>query len=291
MKLFGNYTALITPFKNQRQVDFETFEILLKRQVSQGSSGVVLFGSTGEGHLLSKQEKTKLFKIAKQNAPENFAVIVAILQYSTADCKKEIRYFSRLGADAFLISVPPYIKPTQTGIYKHFTELANHSEKPIILYNIPSRTGVNIEFETIKKLSQNQNIIGIKEASSCFSDIVKESALISNNFQMLAGNDNFILPMLAVGASGVVSVAGNIIPRTMQTIFEMFKFDPDFCKNLYEKFKPLIDVLSVQTNPIPIKYAMSLLLSKQMPCRKPLCEPDKQQKDLIKDIFNKLIKK
>lgn len=286
MNLFGNYTALITPFVNQRQIDYDTLEKLITFQVKEESDGIVLFGSTGEGHLLSEREKIKVLQLARKVVPADFTLIVSILGYTTSQCKREINKFANLGADAFLISIPPYIKPTQTGILNHFTELANFTKKPIILYNIPSRTGQMIEFDTLQKLSKHPQIIAVKEASTCFSDIVRESTLLSDNFKILAGNDNFILPMLSIGASGVVSVAGNFIPKTMHTICEMFSFDPALCKRLYHNIERTINAMSVETNPIPVKYYSSLMFGFNPIYRKPLCQPAPRHKNYLKQIFN-----
>lgn len=289
MKLFGNYTALVTPFLSQSKVDYASFEKLLDKQIYENTDGVVLFGSTGEGHTLTLSERKQIMKIAREKVPKNIQLIVSILGYSTASCKKEISLFASLGADAFLIAVPPYIKPTQNGIKKHFTALANFSPAPIILYNIKSRTASTIEFETMKTLSAHPNIIGVKEASTCFSDIVKESELISDSFQILCGNDNFILPMLSVGACGVVSVLGNAMPAFVHSLFEMYPFDPTLVKNLYQKYEPLINALQVETNPIPIKYYLSLFSLIKPIYRMPLCQPSLKHKKLIKEIFNKII--
>lgn len=289
MELFGNFTALVTPMKNQRNIDFVALEELLEIQKREQTDGIVLFGSTGEGHTLSTNEKIKIFKFCKEKIQHNFPIIVSILSFSTSECKKEISRFSKLGADAFLISPPPYVKPTQIGLFKHFKAIADFSKLPIILYNIQSRAGVSIEFETMKKLSHHKNIIGVKEASTCFSEIVKKSELISDNFKILCGNDNFILPMLSVGVSGVVSVLGNAFPKTIHTFFEMFKFDPNFTFSLFEKFSPIIDVLSIETNPIPIKFLLSLFTSTKPVLRLPLTEPTNEHKQKIFTVFNKVM--
>lgn len=289
MKLFGNYTALVTPFLSQRKIDFPALEKLLNLQIREKTDGIVLFGSTGEGHTLSLSERKQILKFARERIPKNIQLIVSVLGYSTASCKKEISLFASLGADAFLISVPPYIKPTQVGILKHFTALANHSPVPIILYNIKPRTASTIEFETMKKLSCHPNIIGVKEASSCFSEIVKEGELISPSFQILCGNDNFILPMLSVGACGVVSVLGNAMPNFVHTLFEMYPFDPVLVNKLYRTYAPLINALQTETNPIPIKYYLSCLSLIKPIYRAPLCQPNAKHKKMIREILNKII--
>lgn len=289
MELFGNFTALVTPMKNQRQIDFDALNELIEIQKKEQTDGIVLFGSTGEGHTLSSKEKIKILNFCKEKIQHAFPIIVSILSFSTTECKKEISQFSKLGADAFLISPPPYIKPSQNGLLKHFKMLADFSPVPIILYNIQSRTGVSIEFETMKKLSTHKNIIAVKEASTCFSDIVKESELISDNFKILCGNDNFILPMLSVGACGVVSVLGNAFPKTVHTFFEMFKFDPDFVFSLFEKFSPLIDVLSIETNPISIKFLLSLFTRVKPILRMPLTPLASEHRQRILTIFNNVM--
>lgn len=291
MRLFGNYTALVTPFLNQNKVDFDALENLLKIQVSEQTDGIVLFGSTGEGHTLTTKEKIKILNFVKQRIPSSISLIVSILSYSTKECKKEIKTFSKYCPNGFLISVPPYIKPTQQGILKHFLALANFSKIPIILYNIPSRTSAQIEFETLKELSFHPNIIGVKEASTCFSDIVKESTLISSSFQILCGNDNFILPMLSVGTCGVVSVVGNIMPNFVHTLFDMYKFDPKLVENLYKRHEKLINILSIETNPIPVKFYLSLFTKVKPIYRLPLCAPSLKHQKQIKEIFNNIIQK
>jgi len=279
--LYGNYTALVTPFLDDGNVDFASLEKLLKYQVQNNTDGLVLFGSTGEGHLLSMHEKDKILALAKKVTREKIPLIVSILSYTTIDCAQEIQHFSELFADAFLIAPPPYIRPTTKGMIDHFETLANISVKPIILYNIPTRAGVEMSFECIKALSQHENIIGIKEASPSFDLITKECAIINDNFKMLCGNDNFMLPMMSLGASGAVSVIGNIYPDFVHNLFEIFKLDSEEALKIYKRYSHLIGTLTLETNPIPIIEALFDLKLVKPNLRAPLSRLDEEKREKI----------
>lgn len=289
MKLSGNFTALITPFTKNGKIDFISLEKLLFIQMSYKTDGIVLFGSTGEGHTLTDCEKDNIFKFVKNHIHRSIPIIVSILSYTTEDCLKEISKFENFGADGFLISVPPYIKPTQKGIINHFKTISNFAKKPIILYNIKSRTGVNIDFNTIKELSLCENIVGIKEASTSLFDIIQTCSLISDKFKVLAGNDDFILPMASLGASGAVSVIGNFMPNFVHDIFSNFKTSPERAKHLFYEYQPLIKCLSLETNPIPIKYLLSRTKTIKAYYRKPLCLPCIKSRREINKIIDKII--
>ena len=287
MKIYGNITALITPFANNGKVDYEALKRLIMYQLKHNSDGIVLFGSTGEGHLLSESEKIKILKIAKKLISNKIPIIVSILSTTTYDCALEISKREKQGADAFLIAPPGYIKPSQESLYNHFYNLSKSTKLPIILYNIPSRVGVNIEFETLKRLSKLKNIIGIKDADTNFERILHKFTLQNKNFAFFAGNDNFILPMLALGAKGAISVIGNIYPETIHDIFEVFEYDPSLAKNLYLRIEKIISAMGQEVNPLPIKYLMSKIFKTENVLRNPLSPLSDVKGQKLDKVLNK----
>lgn len=285
MRPFGNYTALVTPFKKSGTVDMESLKRLIEFQVESQTDGIVLFGSTGEGHTLTSKEKSEILLLAKSLIPDKIKIIVSILSYSTKDCLKEIKQRTAEGADAFLIAPPPYIKPSSGDLIKHFTLLADQSQKPIILYNIPSRTGASISYDALKVLSLHKNIIGIKEASLDFDEIVKKATLVGNNFSLLCGNDNMLLPFLSLGAKGAVSVIGNISPGFIHTLFELYEYDPSLARKMFLTKSDLINLWSLKINPVVVKHILAKYGKISEIYRKPLLPLSKKEKKVVDDVL------
>ncbi|MBP7796589.1 MAG: 4-hydroxy-tetrahydrodipicolinate synthase, partial [Elusimicrobiales bacterium] len=212
MKIEGCYTAVVTPFKNNK-IDFKSYENLLKIQLESGISGVVPCGSTGEGSILSPDEYTDMIKFTVNFFKGKKQVICGFGTNSTEKSLKTLMEINDLGADAILAIVPYYNKPTQNGMIEHFSRIAENTGMEIILYNIPSRTGVNMIPQTVKTLSEkHKNIVAVKEASGNLDQVSEIINICSKDFTVLSGDDSLTLPMMSVGARGVISVASNIIP-------------------------------------------------------------------------------
>ena len=290
MTISGNYTALVTPFKRNGNVDYETLKNLIDFQLDNGTDGLVILGATGEAHLLDSYEKRKIMQTAVNQVNGKVPIIAGITATKTEDAILEARSRFIDGADAVLVCTPSYIKPTQTGLYKYFLSIAENSYVPIIIYNNPSRTGVNLEPKTIQKLSLHPNIIGLKEANSNFSHIVKVSSFISKDFTLICGNDEFLLPLLSLGATASISVVGNIMPDLVHDVIETYTISPTDALEIYNHFQPILESLSSSTKPVTIKYMMQQLGMIKANFRAPLCKPDSAVKRKIRQSIEKMLK-
>ncbi|CAL7959294.1 4-hydroxy-tetrahydrodipicolinate synthase [Gammaproteobacteria bacterium] len=256
-QLKGCGTALVTPFDKQGAIDCRVFKSLVKRQLDAGIDFLVPLGTTGEAACLSDDEKMKLVKITVEEVAGKIPVIVGAGSNSTKSVIENIKLFEPLGVDGFLIVTPYYNKPTQTGLYNHFKTIAATTVKPIILYNVPSRTAVNLSAETCLQLAEIKNIVAIKEASSNYAQISKIIKNAPPHFVVFSGNDNETLALMATGAKGVISVVANIAPQAMCDFTKLLLLN-DFvagCK-LHHKLSDLFANCFIETNPIPVKAGM-----------------------------------
>ena len=255
----GVATALITPM-NEKGVDYDAFGKLIDWQCEQGINALVIAGTTGEGSTLDDAEHKAVVKFAVERIAGRCVVIAATGSNDTRYAVQLTKYCCDVGADAMLCVTPYYNKTTQGGLVKMYETIANASTKPIILYNVPSRTGINIEPETYEKLSYHPMIQGIKEANSNISKIVHTAQLIGNRMDIYSGNDDQIVPILAMGGLGVISVLSNPAPKqTMEICEKFFAGDIKGAAELQCRYLPLINALFCETNPIPVKAAMSAM--------------------------------
>lgn len=262
-QLSGCGTALATPFTKTGAVDYQTFNKLVKRQIKNGVNFLVPLGSTGEASCLTNEEKTKLLEITVTEANGKLPVIAGIGSNCTQGVIDNIKMFTKTGVDGWLIVTPYYNKPTQTGLYTHYKIIADNTDKAIVLYNIPGRTGVNMSAVTCLKIAEIKNIIGIKEASSNYAQI---SEIIRNapcHFVVLSGNDNETLPLMATGAKGVICTVSNIVPKEMSNLTKiLLKNDFVTGRKIHHQLTDLFINCFIETNPIPLKagmYKMGLL--------------------------------
>lgn len=262
----GSIVAIVTPFKNGK-FDEKKFRELIDFQIKNGTSGIVPCGTTGESATLSFDEHERVIEIAIEQAKKRVPVIAGTGSNSTDEAVALTKYAASAGADASLQVSPYYNRPTQKGLYDHFKAIADSVRIPIILYNIASRTGVNIEPETIAKLALScKNIVAVKEASGNLDQMSRIKALCPANFQLISGDDSLTLPVLAIGGTGVISVAANIVPAATADLVNTFlEGDIKEAQRIHYKLLPLIKALFIETNPIPVKAAMGLL---------GMCEPD-----------------
>ncbi|SCY02204.1 4-hydroxy-tetrahydrodipicolinate synthase [Alkaliphilus peptidifermentans] len=252
----GSGVAIVTPFKGA-QIDIEAYKKLIAFHLENKTQALIVLGTTGEASTISHNERELLIKTAIEKAGGKIPVIVGTGSNSTEATINYTKEAEQLGADGVLVVTPYYNKATQKGLIAHYTEIAKSTKLPVILYNVPSRTGVNILPETVAELAKVENIIAIKEASGNISQILEVKRLTPNTFKIYSGNDDQVIPIYSCGGHGVISVSANIIPGEMQEMCRAFmEGRVDDALNLQLKYKKLIDCLFIEVNPIPVKAAL-----------------------------------
>lgn len=277
----GAATAIITPFKNGK-VDYEAFGRLIEWQISSGISAIVAAGTTGEGSTLTDSEHREVIKFCVEKAAGRVPIIAGTGSNDTAYAIDLTKFACDAGADAMLLVTPYYNKATQKGLIESFTAVADISSKPVILYNVPSRTGCNIAPATAKILSQHENIAGVKEASGNISQVAEIAQLCGDDLDIYSGNDDQILPVLSLGGKGVISVLSNLMPAETEKICRDFfegRFDEALKAQL--KYLPLINALFSEVNPIPAKAAMAAMGYGENELRLPLTEIEPEHKEKL----------
>ena len=281
----GACTALVTPFLDGK-VNYPMMEQLLRRQMDAGISAVVISGTTGESPTLSDTEKITLFHRCKDYVGDGCTIIAGTGTNSTEHAIKLSIAAEEAGVDALLLVTPYYNKATPDGLIAHYLSIAHRVSLPIILYNVPTRTGVDIPVSVYQRLSRIPNIIGVKEASSDITKILRIRQACGPNFSIWSGNDDQIVPAIACGASGVISVLSNIYPEETQAMCESaLKDDYVTAGEIQRKFLPLIDLLFCEVNPIPVKAAMKRIGFDCGDCRLPLCRLTKEHQKQIDEYF------
>ena len=276
----GSLVAIVTPFVDGK-LDEKRFNSLLEFQIKNGTSGIVPCGTTGESATLSLKEHERVVEITVQTVAGRVPVIAGAGSNNTAEAVRLTRHAKGAGADGVLLISPYYNKPTQKGIYLHFKAIAEGVDIPIVLYNIASRTGINIEPDTVAKLAQIKNIVAIKEASGNLSQMAQIVKLCGDNIALISGDDALTLPVLSIGGIGVISVVANIVPaQTVQLIklFEDGKIKE--AKEVYYQLLPLVKVMFIETNPGPVKQALGMMGLVKPELRLPLSPmlPDNKEK-------------
>lgn len=256
----GVATALITPF-NFSGVDYEAYGRLIEDQIASGIDALVVLGTTGEPATMSHDERVQTIKFAIEKINKRVPVIVGTGSNCTATAIENSIEAEKLGADMLLVVTPYYNKCTQEGLIEHYSQIAAAVNIPIIAYNVPGRTGVNILPKTVKALAGIPNICAIKEASGNIGQIATVIGEVRNsNFSVFSGDDGIILPVMSLGAQGLISVASNIIPKQMvELVHSCMNGDIEKAKELFFRYRPLMEVMFVETNPIPVKFACSKL--------------------------------
>lgn len=288
LKLTGCGTALLTPFKDGK-VDYEAFAATVDRQVRAGIHFLVPLGTTGETPCLSDEEKVRLLEITREHSA-GCPLLVGCGSNSLSGTLRNISLLSSHGADAFLVVVPFYNKPTQEGMYEYFKAVAESSDKPIVIYNVPGRTGSNMTAATTLRLAREvPNIIAVKEASGKYSQISEIIAGKPEGFSVLSGNDDETLSLMATGAQGVISVASNIAPAQMVALVEaLAKDDLAAARKLHYSLMPLFKACFVESNPIPAKAAMGLLGLMENSLRLPLVKASEETEALMGAVLKDL---
>lgn len=277
----GVGTALITPFCDQ-EIDYPTLARLIDAQIDSGVDALIIGGTTAEAATLSDDERYKLYTFAKGKCAGRVKLIFGTGTNDTRVAIRHTRFAHRLGCDGVLLVTPYYNKGTEEGIEKHYLNIAESTDLPIILYNVPSRTGVNLGFGILNRLKNHPNIVALKEASDSTDRLVTLSSL-GEDLRLYAGNDSQIYPVLSLGGTGVISVVSNILPKSTKRLCKLY-FDgkTDEALRLQHRLLPFIKSLFLETNPAPIKYAMSLLGLSSPEVRLPLSEPRESTKAEIR---------
>ena len=285
----GVATALATPF-NDKGVNVKEFSRFIEFQINAGVNALVVCGTTGESSTMTKVEKVQAIKCALSTSKKRVPVIVGTGSNNTLATIEMSILAEELGADGLLIVTPYYNKTTQNGLIEHYKAIANSVNIPIILYNVPSRTGMNILPETCFELSKIDNIVGIKEASGNISQVAKIAQLCGNDFSIYSGNDDQILPILSLGGKGVISVLSNIKPKlTCKIVNSFFENKTATSRNEQLNALPLINALFAETNPIPIKYAINCIGYDFGTPRLPLVECSSNLKSTIEKFLNEIL--
>ena len=285
----GCGTALVTPFTAQGNLDESTITRLARRQVDNGVHFLVPCGTTGESPSLSHEEKIRVTELVVQAANGQVPVLAGAGSYDTQTAVQLVADMAKTGVDGILSVTPFYNKPTQEGLYVDFETIAKSTDLPIVLYNVPSRTGCNIQPTTLTRLATVPNIVGIKEASGNLLQMCEICRLIPENFSILAGDDAFTLPLISLGGHGVISVVANETPAEMATLVDLAntaKFSE--ARQVHEQLLPLMQVNFVESNPIPVKAAMAALGLLEEIYRLPMVSPTDESRSQINNVLKNL---
>ncbi len=284
----GVGTALITP-TNENGIDYEHLEKLIDFQIENGINSIIIAGTTGEGATLSDKEHKDLLVFSKEKIRNRVPMIAGVGSNDTSYACSLTKFACEIGADGLLAVTPYYNKATQYGLIQSYKEISKSSTKPIILYNVPSRTGVNIEPETYLELSKCDNIVGIKEANGNLNKIMDTFNLVGDKLYIYSGNDDEIVPFLSMGGMGVISVLSNLLPKeTVEICDSFFEGDIQSSVALQLKYLPLIRALFSEVNPIPIKSAMAKLSFCENYLRLPLTPMNKEKEAKMFKIMSDL---
>ena len=284
----GSYVALVTPFNSDGSVNYDKLKQLIEYHINNSTDGIVLIGTTGEATTLSFEEQVKIVKVGLETVNKRVPVMVGSGSNDTAKACKLSKTFSDMGADSLLVITPYYNKTNTPGLIKHFEMIADVSDVPIVLYNVPSRTGMNIPLEAYEVLSKNPKIVGVKEASGNMEYSKEVSKYLSDDFIMLSGNDDIIVDMIKIGAKGVISVLANVAPKNTHLMCE-YALNGQFDK-AYDIQNSLLEVagsLFYETNPIPVKAALNYLGFGVGGYRMPLFEMSDTPYNKMIDVINR----
>lgn len=282
----GCATALITPFRNGK-IDYTALGNIIDIQIKSGIDALVVGGTTAEAATLSPYEREKLYRFSDEAIHGRAKLIFGVGTNDTADVIRRVRLADKIGCDGLLVVTPYYNRGTEEGVILHYEKIASMTDTPIILYNVPSRTGVNLTLSQLEVLSEKENIVGIKEATDSLSRFA-QIAKFGNNLRLYAGNDNSAYTALALGGGGVISVLSNLMPERMVSLCKLFKSgNEDVALKEQLELLPIMDAMFTDTNPVPIKYAMSLVGLCSEEVRLPLAPLEYKKRVSIENIVKK----
>lgn len=277
--------ALITPFQQNNSIDYNELERLCKFHIENETDTLLLLGTTAEAEALTNEEKKSLVEYVYQQVYPKISIMVGLISNMTDIVIEQAKLFQNLDIDAYLVINPYYNKTNSSGLLKHFTYIADALDHPIVIYNVPRRTGMQIPVEVIGALSYHKNIIGIKEASGDLEYQLKLIQYIKNDFKLYSGDDSTMLLSLFLGASGVISVIGNAFPKELKLITSSFVKNPEVSKTIFFKLYPVISNMYQEVSPIGIKYIMYLLGFDTFKYRRPLDEPSREFKRILEKVM------
>lgn len=279
-------TAMVTPFDERGEVDYEQAKKLAGALLESGSDGVVVVGTTGESPTLTREEEIRLFAEVKSVVEGRGTIVAGTGSNSTTEAIATTKEAERVGVDACLLVVPYYNRPTQEGLYQHFKTVAENTSLPCLIYNVPTRTATGITAETVVRLAQIDNIVGIKEASGDLDQVSRIITATSEDFLVYSGNDNDTLPILSLGGCGVISVASHLVGKQMrEMIASATAGRRDEAAQIHRHLLPLFNVMFVVSNPIPIKHALNHLGFRVGNPRLPLTQADEKAAAAIEDVL------
>ena len=289
MKTIGRVlTAMVTPFDDRGEVDYAQAKRLAQALVASGTEGLVVTGTTGESPTLSNDEKLRMYTAVKEAVGDRATVIAGTTTYNTAESIHLTKEADRLGVDAFLLTVPYYNNPPQEGLYQHFKAIAAATDRPCVLYNVPSRTVRNMEASTTIRLSLIENMAGVKEASANYDQIAKIIEGARPGFRVWSGNDSDTLPLLAMGGYGIVSVVAHLTGLQVKAMVDKFlSGDTEGAAKIHRHLLPLVNALFLVANPIPVKFMLNTIGFNVGKPRLPLVEPDEKTAAQIKETLAK----
>lgn len=277
---------MITPFTRDLAVDYVVARKLARHLVQSGSDGLVVCGTTGESPTLTRDEKLELFKIVVDEVGGEATVIAGTGSNSTVTSIELTQAAEKVGVDGVMLVNPYYNKPSQEGLYQHFSTIAKSTNLPVILYNIPARTGVNLLPATVSRLAEVNNIVGIKEAAGNIDQVSELRQVLPDEFSIYSGDDAMTLPMMALGAKGIISVVAHVVGPQMKQMVDAFTSgNTTLAKQLHLQLFPIFKGMFVNTNPVPVKAAMNMLGWQVGPPRLPLVEATAEEKEFIRALL------
>ena len=283
----GSGVAIVTPMKADGSVNYEKYRELIEWQIESGTDAIIACGTTGESSTLTHEEHIGVMRAAVEQAAGRIPVISGTGSNDTAYCIELSQEAEKLGADALLLVTPYYNKTSQRGLVAHYTAVADAVDLPILLYNVPSRTGVDIKPETVAALSKHPNIVAVKEANGNISSAAQVAALC--DIDIYSGNDDQIVPLLSLGGKGVISVMANVEPRrTHDIVAKWMAGDVEGSRALQLELLELASAMFMDVNPIPVKEAMNMLGMEAGPCRLPLCEMEDKNREVLEKALRVL---
>ncbi|MEF9983245.1 MAG: 4-hydroxy-tetrahydrodipicolinate synthase [Oscillospiraceae bacterium] len=285
----GSAVAIITPFDKNGEINFDKLSELIEMQIENQTDAIVICGTTGESATLSNSEKISLYKFAVEVTAKRIPVIAGTGSNSTAHSIELSKCAEQCRCDSLLVVTPYYNKASQIGLVEHFNKIADNTNLPIILYNVPSRTGVNIAVDTYVKLSKHRNIVAVKEASGDISHIAKVAQACENSLYLYSGNDDQNIPILSLGGKGVISVLANVLPKETHNICKLwFEGEQDEARKMHFKLLKFMNNLFIDVNPIPVKEALNLLGLDVGGYRLPLTSMSAENVEILQESMRKI---
>ncbi len=285
----GSGVAIVTPFNENGLVDYEAYEDLIEWHIKEGTDAIIVCGTTGEAVTLEEAEKKELIKFSIDTVKKRVPVIIGVGGNNTSKAVNLSKYVEDVSGDGLLVVTPYYNRATQEGLLAHFSEIANCTKLPIMMYNVPGRTSCNMEAQTVARLAKIDNIVAIKEASGDISQIAEIARLVPDDFYIYSGNDDHIVPVLSLGGIGVVSVVANVLPKeTSSLVHHYLNGDIKKALEMQLSINGLVKALFIENNPMPVKKALELMGRIKGTMRLPLIEVRPESTTIIKQELEKL---